>query len=78
MARTTVVLRPLTDGPEPIRILDELERLTGLLGLPAAGGRSYELGEARDFVIAMASIKGQLDGISPEWDGHLAVELDLD
>jgi len=74
---TTVVIRKLTSGTEAERILDQLER-TGLHGEHVEGGRRYDLDESRDLVIAMASIRGQLDGISEKWPIHLAMEVDAD
>ena len=72
---TTVVIRKLTNGTEADRILDQLEDATGLHGERVEAGRSYDLSESKDLIIAMTSIKGQLDAISDTWSVHL--ELDL-
>ena len=65
-------------GPEAERILDELERVTGLPGKHVETGRSYNLTEAKDLMIAMASIRGQLDAISTIWPTHLGIELEAE
>ncbi len=75
---TTVFIRQLTNGTEANRILDALEAVTGLHGEPVEGGRSYNLDDSRDFVIAMASIKGQLDAISDTWPIHLGMDVGLE
>jgi hypothetical protein len=73
---TTVVVRQLTNGTEGERILDQLESVTGLHGERVEAGRRYDLSDSRDLVIAMASIKGQLDAISDEWPIHLEIDVD--
>jgi hypothetical protein len=76
VATTTVFIRTRAKDDEAERILDRLESLTGLHGARADAGRSYDLTEARDLVIAMASIKGQLDAISDAWPSHLEIDID--
>jgi hypothetical protein len=76
VAITAVVIRKRTEGAEADQILDRLEAVTGLNGERAEGARRYGLGESRDLVIAMASIRGQLEEISSTWQTHL--ELDLE
>jgi hypothetical protein len=75
---TTVVVRKLTDGTEADFILDQLERITGLHGERFDGGRRLDLTDSKDLVIAMASIRGQLDAISDTWPIHLGLELDAE
>jgi hypothetical protein len=70
---TSVVARKLTTGTESDRILDQLERVTGLHGQHVEGGRRYNLSETKDLVIAMASLKAQLDEISATWPIHLTI-----
>jgi hypothetical protein len=70
---TTIVARKLTTGSEAERILDQLERVTGLHGEHVEGGRRYNLSETKDLIIAMASLKGHLDEISATWPTHVTI-----
>jgi hypothetical protein len=72
---TTVTFRRLTNGTEGETILDQLETATGLHGERVDAGRRYDLSDSRDLMIAMASIKGQLDTISASWPIHLEIDV---
>jgi hypothetical protein len=73
---TTVVMTKRTDGSEAERILDQLESVTGLHGKRVGGTRRYDLDESKDLIIAMASIKGQLDEISASWPAHIGIDIE--
>ena len=55
-------------------LLDRLEVMLDVRGEPVEGGRSYDLTGSKDWVVAIASMRGQLDEISPTWEEHLEFE----
>jgi 8-oxo-dGTP pyrophosphatase MutT (NUDIX family) len=69
-----VVIRKYAGDGEAERLLDELELIVGLHGEPVDDGRRYDLTESRDWVIAIASMEGQLEKISAAWRDHLRFE----
>ncbi len=74
----TVVIRVLGPVAEAERILDELELVTGLHGERVEVGRSYDLTEAKDLMIAMASIRDSSTLISATWPTWLGSKLDAE
>ena len=69
-----VVIRKSPGNGEAERLLDELEVVVGIHGEHVVDGRRYDLTESRDWVIAIASMEGQLDELSSGWREHLRFE----
>ena len=75
MATTTVVVRKLTTGSEADRILDALDAAVELPSDRLSHGRRYMFRERVqvDRAKAVATLKEELDEISPTWSTHVTI-----
>ena len=75
MATTTVVVRKVTTGAEAERILDALDAAVELPSDRLSHGRRYTLRARRqvDRASAVATLKGELEKISPAWSTHVTI-----
>ena len=66
-----VILRPLDDSPDALRILDEFESRTGLISEPHGDGRLYGVrgpDHHKDIVQTLTAI-------DPAWTDHIGFKL---
>jgi hypothetical protein len=75
MAITTVVVRRVTSDTEAERILDALDAAVDLPSDRLSNGRRYSLQdrEQQDRASAVATLKAELDKISPTWPIHVTI-----
>jgi hypothetical protein len=68
---TALIAKRVAADAESERILDELELAVGIHGTRVDGTWSYDLGSSRDWLVAVTSIRAQLDQIAPDWQDRL-------